>query len=101
VGTEASVISVIEDALRAEDVEGLLELGAPRDEYSHEAERIASELRALGPNDATEDRVADLIANVWANSFELSQEDIEKRYTALHRVARQILASHAKGTEPT
>jgi len=90
-------VSVIEDALRAEDVEGLLELGAPRDEYSHEAEKIASELHAFAPSDATEDRVADVIANVWANSFELSQADIEKRQTALHRVARQIL----EGTKPT
>lgn len=80
---------------------GLLELGAPGDEYSDEAEKIASELHALTPTEATEDRVADVIANVWANCFELCQEDIERRETALHRAAGQVHASCLKGTEPT
>jgi len=36
-------VSVVDDALRAEDVEGLLDLAARKDEYSHE-QVIASEL---------------------------------------------------------
>lgn len=93
-------VSVIDDALRAEDVEGLLELGAPRDEYSHEAKTIASELDELTTGAASEENIAGVIAKVWAKSFELSDEDLDKRYTALHRVARQILAfywEHTRG----
>jgi hypothetical protein len=89
-------VSVIDNALRAEDVEGLLELGAPNDEYSHEAKTIASELDELTLDAASEDSVAAVIAKVWAKSFELSDEDLDKRCAALLRVARQILASHSE-----
>ncbi len=88
-------LSTIDAILRAEDVEGLLELGAPKDEYSHEAARITSELDALIPGDATEDRIATVVANVWAKSFGLSEEDLDKRCPALRRVARQIMASRS------
>lgn len=86
-------VSIIDNALRAEDVEGLLELGAPNDEYSHEAKTIASELQELTPGTESEDDIAAVIAKVWAKSFELSNEDIDKRHTALRRIARQILSS--------
>jgi hypothetical protein len=91
-------ISIIDNALRAEDVEGLLELGAPNDEYSHEAKTIASELEQLTPGTESEDGIAAVIAKVWAKSFELSDEDLDKRYSALRRVARQILASYSEHT---
>ncbi len=84
--------TVIDNALRSEDVEGLLELGAPSDEYSHEAKTIASALEELTPGAASEDGIAAVVAKVWARSFDLSDEDLDKRYAALRRVARQILA---------
>jgi hypothetical protein len=37
----------IESILQQEDIEGLLNLGAPRDEYSFEAKEIAAELHAV------------------------------------------------------
>jgi hypothetical protein len=85
-------ISIIEDALRAEDVEGLLELGAPKDEYSHEARRISLELDSSVPGRGSEEQILVIIANVWGNSFDLSEEDLDKRHTALRRVAGRILA---------
>lgn len=91
-------VSAVDNALRAEDVEGLLELGAPNDEYSHEAKTIASKLDELTPGAASEDSITAVIANIWAKSFELSDEDLDKRYTALRRVARQILASYSEDT---
>lgn len=89
-------VSIIDNALRTEDVEGLLELGAPKDEYSHEAKTIASELAELTPGTESEDGIAAVIAKVWAKSFELSDEDLDKRYAALRRVARQILSAVPK-----
>ena len=91
-------VSIIDNALRADDVEGLLELGAPNDEYFHEAKTIASELEQLTPGTESEDGIAAVIAKVWAKSFELSDEDLDKRYSALRRVARQILASYSEHT---
>ena len=84
-------VSTIDAILTAEDIEGLLDLGAPKDEYSHEAARIKSGLEALKPSSETEDQVSALVVNVWANAFNLSDGELEKRYPALRRVARQIL----------
>ncbi len=86
-------VSTIDAILQAEDIEGLLELGAPRDEYSHEALAIEAGLEAFRPSDATEDRVFALVASVWANAFDLVDQDIDKRSSAFRRVARQILES--------
>jgi hypothetical protein len=94
-------VSRIDAILQAEDIEGLLELGAPKDEYSHEAARITSELGALMPGDATEDRITAVVANVWARSFNLSEEDLDKRCPALRRVAQQIVASRLESARHT
>jgi hypothetical protein len=37
-------VSAVREVLRSEDIEGLLELGAPRDEYADEARRVISAL---------------------------------------------------------
>lgn len=86
----AEYVSLIDDILQAEDIEGLLDLGSPRDEYLHEAELIHSGLQAFGPNHLTQPHLRALIADVWKRSFNLSSEEIEKRLPAFERVARQI-----------
>ncbi|MBV8708333.1 MAG: hypothetical protein JO182_21910 [Acidobacteriaceae bacterium] len=91
--------SRIDAILQAEDIEGLLELGAPKDEYSHEAARIQSGLEGLRSDDPTEDQVSALIVSVWENAFDLSDQDIKKRSPAFRRVARQILETCLQSTE--
>jgi hypothetical protein len=69
----------IDSILQAEDIEGLLSLGAPNDEYSHEAAQMQSALETLDDCDVTEDHVSRLIMEVWAQSFgPFSDDDIKK-----------------------
>lgn len=80
--------TVVQQALDEEDVEGLLQLGAPKDEYSYEAETISSRLREA---DANEDVAMEIIRAVWMKAFDLAAEDNEKRSEAYRRVAKRIL----------
>lgn len=73
--------------LQAEDIEGLLDLGAPRDEYSNEPASIATALES-GFN---EDHVYGLVVRVWNRSFgPFDDDDLAKCAAAFHRVAGHI-----------
>jgi hypothetical protein len=85
----------VQQTLNEEDIEGLRELGAPADEYSHEAKEIASRLSPLTQSEMTEETLADVVRGVWVRSFgPFSDEDIEKRSPAFRQVAYRILSSH-------
>jgi hypothetical protein len=86
--------SDIETVLKEEDIEGLLELGAPSDEYSAEAQSIMAVLRSMSESDLSEDRVAAIVRAVWTTSFgPFSAEDIQKRLHAFRKVAHRICAA--------
>lgn len=80
----------IEEALRAQDVEGLLELGAPRDEYAHEAARIAESVGEPG-SEPTEDQLAATIQDVCVASFgPFSADQLAKRLPVYRHIAREL-----------
>lgn len=81
----------IEDALRTEDIEGLIASGAPSDEYNSEAEKIAAALASLQNNQLTESSIIAVLALEWAKSFNRSVQEIEQRMPAFRRIASQIL----------
>jgi hypothetical protein len=83
----------IESILRIEDVEGLIELGAPADEYASEARDIALAIAKLHPSPITETSVVAIIALVWGKSFDRSAKEIEQRLPAFRRIAQRILQS--------
>ena len=86
--------ATIDAILQKEDIEGLLNLGAPKDEYSHEAAEIHAALEAIDENGATPDQVATVVMTVWERSFgPFSPDDIEKRSPVLKQVVRRILDS--------
>lgn len=74
-----------------EDVEGLINAGAPSDEYSDEAAQIAAALLQLDREQLTEDIVLSIVSLVWIKSFELSEQDMTLRIPALERVTRLML----------
>ena len=80
----------VQNALDAEDVEGLLKIGAPSDEYAAEARMIA---RQLGGVDApSEDAVTAIVANVCVRMFgPFSDDQLERRMTVYRNVARRII----------
>ena len=81
--------AVVQKTLDEEDIEGLREIGAPEDEYLHEAQKIVSRLSGSEP---TEESLAAVVREVWVASFgPFSDEDIEKRSPVFSKVAHQIL----------
>lgn len=85
-------VSAVEEVLRSEDIEGLLELGAPLDEYADEARRIMSALADVEMEDLTESTVTSAIQKTWMESFgPFSDADIQKRIPGFQQVARHIL----------
>lgn len=84
-------LATIEAALRAEDIESLIEAGAPDDEYNSEAKKIAAALSSLAGNQLTEANIVAVIALAWAKAFNRSSQEIEMRMDAFHRIARRLL----------
>lgn len=82
--------------LNAEDIEGLLESGAPPDEYAGEAARIAAALAQGSWAEITEEHIAGIVRRVWSEQFgPFSREDLQMRSNAFLAVARQILATRS------
>jgi len=87
----------IQEVLNQEDIEGLLALGAPRDEYEGEAEHIGLAIRKLVCDrpgaGAPIDAVKGIINATWRERFgPFSEEDLTRREPALERVATRIAA---------
>ncbi len=86
--------STIDSILQEEDIEGLLNLGAPKDEYAHEAAEIHAGLEAIDESKVTSDRDATVVMTVWEHSFgPFSPDDFQKRSPVLQQVVQRILDS--------
>ncbi len=84
-------MSIIKTILREEDIEGLIQIGAPADEYNSEAREIASAIARFGPN-TTKEQLMQAVEEVWKDSFgPLSGSEIEVRRDAFRRVAQRIM----------
>lgn len=83
----------IKDILRTEDVEGLIELGAPDDEYDSEAEAVAAALGGFGADPLREDDIVAVISAVWTKMFGLGAEDADKRMVAFRNLAQALLSA--------
>ncbi len=82
----------IQNALIAEDVEGLLTLGAPGDEYYNEANDISSALSSIEADQLTQSNIITIISKVWEKYFgPFSPEDINKRTSAFQHIAQRLL----------
>jgi len=93
--------SILQETLNSEDIEGLLALGAPEDEYSQEAQSIAAALNVLHEDDFTEDNLTEIVRRIWIDAFgPLSDADLKKRARAFRQVAREIQAFALSGTSP-
>lgn len=88
---------IIEESLRAADIEGYIAFGAPSDEYASEAEIISVALAALDENEVNVENVAAVISEVWRESFNLDASDLEARRAAIYGVSRSILQKASIG----
>ena len=83
-----AVVQEIRRVLAEVDVEGLIDEGAPRDEYDAEARQLAFRIQQEGI--PSEEGLFEWLRQIWASSFELTGEDIAKRETSLRTAARHI-----------
>jgi len=82
----------VDEALREEDIEGFITLGAPGDEYSHEAQEITAALASLRVDQLTEANIVAILALVWAKAFNRSPQEIKQRIPAFQHVANRLLS---------
>jgi hypothetical protein len=79
-------------ALNDEDVEGLLAVGAPGDEYEAEARLIAEALERLPDTDFVVDRVMATVADVCNRMFgPFNEDELRTRSPVYRRVAERIV----------
>jgi len=84
--------TIVREILNAEDIEGLLKLGAPSDEYSEEARSISSALRSIAASDVGEEAMVSIFRETWSRSFgPISEEQLDMRAPAFRRASRLIL----------
>lgn len=92
-------MSTIKTILHDEDIEGLIKIGAPADEYNGEAAEIASEIYRL-QGQSTEKQVAQVVEEVWKRSFDLGRADLKLRRDAFRRVAQRIILETTAARKP-
>ncbi len=81
----------IDDFLKKEDIEGLIEIGAPMDEYSSEAKMISEALEELALSEITAEKIVSAISAIWMKNFNLSEADLALRRPHIEVVAKKIL----------
>lgn len=81
----------LERLLRAEDIEGFIALGSPKDEYASEAYEISVAISKLTSDELTDDTVLAIISLIWERNFELSPQKLQQRLPAIRNVVQQII----------
>lgn len=88
-------LSDIELVLSEIDVEGLLAMGAPRDEYSVEA-RAIEDLVSRSHAEISEEELVAIISSVWERYFgPFSTEELASRSRNFSRVAGALQTMHS------
>jgi len=87
----------IKSVLDQADIEGLLALECPCDEYDGEASLIEDRIAKttnFGKNSISVENVESIVAGVWNSQFgPFDAQNLERRRTIFRSVAEKILAS--------
>lgn len=83
--------SQIDAIFQETDIEGLIAQGAPYDEYSSEAEFVASSLGALPQDSFSEEAIVAIISSIWAQTFNLAENELSLRLPDIRKAAGLIL----------
>lgn len=85
-------LDLISELLRHQDIEGLISIGAPVDEYQAEAEMICNRVGEAEQelSRLTTDQVLSIVEEIWKEMFDLSDEQLAKRHDAFQRVAIRL-----------
>jgi hypothetical protein len=89
-----SIFKQVKKALDEEDIESLLEIGAPGDEYNGEASQIESlvaQQSEFGKRKLNSEQLEQVVQSVWVSAFgPLSTDQLKQRQPAFRRVAERI-----------
>jgi hypothetical protein len=89
-----SIFRRIKDVLDSEDIEGLLALGCPKDEYDGEASLIEDRIAkatGFGEGKIGVAEIEGIVREVWQSQFgPFSDEQLEIRSPAFWRVAGKL-----------
>ena len=89
-----SIFRDVKKALDEEDIEGLLAIGSPGDEYDGEASQIESlvaQKSEFGKRRLDKADLENLIQSIWASQFgPFSNDQIKLRQPAFRRIAEKI-----------
>ena len=87
-------LDLTNELLRHEDIEGLLAMGAPDDEYEPEAEMIVSRVREAESNTPTHkitrEEIEAIVSSVWKEMFGLSEDQLGQRRQAFQSIAARL-----------
>jgi cell division ATPase FtsA len=87
-------LDLTNELLRHEDIEGLLSIGAPDNEYESEAEMIVDrvgEAESNAPSHRiTKEEVEAIIRAVWKEMFGLSEDQLRQRHEAFQSIAARL-----------
>jgi hypothetical protein len=86
-----NTLSKINELLVKEDIEGLIDAGAPSDEYEDEAAQILATILLLDKDQQKSENVLAVVSLIWMKSFGLSGEDMRLRKQAIERIVQQIV----------
>ena len=82
----------LKDLFSEHDIEGLIDEGAPIDEYDEEAIKLARRLKDLKLDKTKIDHTAivDALMGIWSESFNLRGAELEKRRQNLTKLALEV-----------
>lgn len=86
-------LNQIQSALIEEDLEGLIQAGAPRDEYESEAMQIFQALSNLPETEKNRDILVSIISLVWVQNFEIDTKGVSLRLQGIERIAKKLLSA--------
>lgn len=83
-----AVVQGVRKVLSDEDIEGLIEIGAPRDEYDSEARDLAFRIQQEGM--PSEQELLEWLRLIWSRNFNLGHEELAQREECLRVAAERI-----------
>jgi hypothetical protein len=87
-------LDLTNELLRHEDIEGLLSMGAPDDEYEPKAKMIVNRVGEAESNapthKITREEVEAIVSSVWKEMFGLSEDQLLHRHRAFQSGAARL-----------
>jgi hypothetical protein len=82
----------LDEIFRIQDIEGLIALGVPDNEYEPEVEKIFVALEALPREEATVPKLVEVFEGVYKQMFGWSDEDMRRRRPHFEEIAIKVMS---------